>query len=186
MPSLACAACRHQIDSAARICPYCGSDPKSGQKIVDANALLQEMFEPRRLTATESVLEYARHRQGIVIAISAAVLFLILAALHAFVTRRNESMASSAPAVPLSEITDISNLPEENKAQAMPDLTFTYSGNPQALRTFIVEQGAVTPPEVLQQQAHQPQPATAPAAAPGVNARPAPVPPAVASGTPPR
>ncbi len=176
-----CAACRHQIDPAAKICPYCGSDPSSGQKIVDANALLQEMFQPRRLTASETVLEYARHRQGIVIAISGVILFLILTALHQFVTRRNEAMAASAPAVPLSEITDISNQPDETKAQKMPDLNFQYSGNPQTLRTFIVEQGAVTPPEVLQAQ----QPPGSTATQPQVTGQRGPTPPAVASSTPP-
>ncbi len=182
MARIECAACRHQIDSAAKICPYCGSDPSSGQKIVDANALLQEMFQPRRLSASESVLEYARHRQGIVIAISGVILFLILAALHQVVTRRNEAIAASAPAVPLTEITDVSNQTDETKAKKMPDLNFQYSGNPQALRTFIVEQGAVAPPEL--QQPQQPQP-SAPQG-PQVSGQRGPAPPAVASSTPPR
>ncbi len=147
MARVSCLACHHEIDSAARVCPYCGSDPSSGQKIVDTNALLQEMFQPKQLSASETVLEYARHRQGIVIAVSGIVLFLVLAALHQFVTRRNEAIASTAPAVPLTEITDISNLPDETKPAPMPQINFQYSGNAQAMRTFIVEQGAVAPPQ---------------------------------------
>ncbi|HEY3056638.1 MAG TPA: zinc ribbon domain-containing protein [Thermoanaerobaculia bacterium] len=154
MSRVACLACRHEIDSAAKICPYCGSDPTTGQKVVDTNALLQEIFRPRHVSASESVLEYARHRQGVVIAISGVLLFLILAALHQYVTMRNERLVSATSAVPLTEIADLSNQPEETKPLPMPELNFQYAGNPQAMRTFIVEPGAVAPP--------QPQPAAPP------------------------
>lgn len=155
MTGIACVVCQHQVDSAAKICPYCGSNPQSGEKIVDSNALLQQMFQPRRISASESVLEYARRRQGIVVAVSVIVIFLILAALHQFVTLRNESDVSGAPAVPLTEVADLSNEPDETKPLPMPKLDFQYDGQPQAMRTFIVEQGAVPPPEVVaaQQQA---------------------------------
>ena len=102
MSKVACAACRHEIDAAAKICPYCGSDPSTGQKVVDTSALLQDMFHPRRLTATENALEYARHNQGVVMTVAGIVLFLILAALHQFVTARNQNSVSAAPAVPLT------------------------------------------------------------------------------------
>jgi hypothetical protein len=155
MSRVTCLACRHEIDSAAKICPYCGSDPTTGQKIVDTNALLQEMFRPRHISASESVLEYARHRQGVVIAISAVLLFLILAALHQYVTMRNERFVSATSAVPLTEIADLSSQPEETKPLPMPELDFQYAGNPQAMRTFIVEPGAVAPAPVVGPQ--QPQ-----------------------------
>ena len=123
---------------------------------------MQEVFKPRTITTSESVLEYARQRQGIVIAVTIAVLFLLLTGLHQFVTARNESSVSGAPAVPLTEITDLSNRPDETKPVPMPDLDFQYDGKPEAMRTFIVEPGAVTPPEVqaaqaAAQQAAQPQ-----------------------------
>jgi hypothetical protein len=140
-----CVACRHKIDAAAKLCPYCGADPATGQK-VDTQAVLQEMFRPRELTTSESVLEYARQRQGVVIAVSIAVVFLVLAALHQFVTARNESAVSTAPAVPLTEVADLSNQPVENAAAPMPDLKFQYDGQPKTMRTFIVEPGAVAPP----------------------------------------
>lgn len=149
MNKVACAACRHEIDSAAKVCPYCGSDPATGQKVVDASALLQEMFTPRRMSASESVLEYARHRQGIVIGVSAVVLFLVLAALHQFVTARNQNAVSASAAVPLTEVTDLSNQPADPKPENMPELQFQYDGHPQSMRNFIVESGAVKPPEVI-------------------------------------
>lgn len=140
-----CAHCRHNIDAAAKLCPYCGADPATGQKL-DTQAVLEEIFRPRQLTTSESVLEYARQRQGVVIAVTAAVIFVILAALHQFVTSRNESAVSPAPAVPLTEVTDLSNQQPENAPVTMPELKFRYSGRPQAMRTFIVEAGAVPPP----------------------------------------
>lgn len=164
MNKTSCAACHHEIDASARVCPYCGSDPSTGQKVVDTSAMLQEMFKPHRLSASENIIEYARNRQGIVVALSAIVLFLVLAALHQFVTMRNERAVSAAPAVALTEITDVSTPPQETKPEPMPKLDFQYQGRPQAMRTFIVESGAVTPPEVVagqQAAAAKQQPATA-------------------------
>lgn len=147
-----CVACKHTIDEAAKICPYCGSDPKTGQKIVDTAAIMQEEFTPRRVSTSESLLEYARQRQGVVVAVSVIVAFIILAALHQYVTMRNQNAVSAAPAVPLTEVTDLSNQPDETKPQTMPELTFQYDGHPQTMRNYIVEAGAVVPPEVVAAQ----------------------------------
>jgi hypothetical protein len=177
MSKVTCAACRREIDSAAKICPYCGSDPASGQKVADSSALLQEMFTPRQMSASESVLEYARHRQGIVIAVSAAVLFLVLVALHHFVTVRNQGAVSASAAVPLTEVTDLSNQPQEAKPENMPELNFQYDGHPQAMRNSIVESGAVKPPEVMAAEQAAAQAAAAkqqPAAPPAAPQAPAP------------
>jgi hypothetical protein len=176
MNKIACAACHHQIDASAKICPYCGSDPSTGQKVVDTTAMLQEMFRPRHLSASENILEYARHRQGVVIAVSAVVLFLVLAALHQFVTMRNNREVSAAPAVPLTEITDVSAQPDETKPQTMPELQFQYEGRPQAMRSFIVESGAVTPPEVVAEQQAAAQAAAAKQQAAAAAKQPAPAP----------
>ena len=156
-----CAACRHEIDASARICPYCGADPRSGEKAVDTHAMLHEVFQPRRVSASESVLEYARHRQGVVIAIGLAVLFLLLLGVHQFVTQRNQTDVTSEAAVPLSELTDLSTPPEEGRPQQMPDVPLQFNGDPRVMRTFIVEPGAVPPPEVVaarQQQQQQAKP----------------------------
>ena len=165
MNNVACAACRHEIDPAAKVCPYCGSDPATGQKVVDTSALLEEMFTPRRISASESVLEYARHRQGIVIGVSAVVLFLVLAALHQFVTVRNQNAVSAAAAVPLTEVADLTNQPADPKPENMPELQFQYDGHPQSMRNFIVESGAVKPPEIVAEEQAAAQAAAAAAAA---------------------
>ena len=174
MSNAVCAACKHPIDAAARVCPYCGANPETGEKTIDTQAVLQEVFKPRHVTTGESVLEFARQRQGIVIAIGVIVAFLIFTFLHQFVTARN-ARASNSPAVALTDIADLSNQPEENKQMPVPDLPFQTDGHPQTMQTFIVEQGAVTPPEVIaaqqaaaqpQQQQQQPQQKTAPPPAP--------------------
>ena len=146
MSSAVCAACRHSIDAAARICPYCGANPATGEKI-DTTAIVQEVFKPKHMTTSESVLEYARHRQGIVIVIGVALAFLILAGLHQYATIRNNTEVANGPAVPLSDVADLSDQPTENQQIAMPDLSFQYDGHPQTMRTYIVEPGAVAPPQ---------------------------------------
>lgn len=151
MSNAVCAACKHPIDAAAKVCPYCGANPTTGEKAVDTHAVLQEIFKPREVTTSESVLEYARQRQGIVVALGVIVAFLILAGLHQLVTSRNAT-ATNEPAVALTEVADLSNQPDETKASPMPELQFQTDGRPQVMQTFIVEQGAVTPPEVIAAQ----------------------------------
>jgi hypothetical protein len=173
MSEVTCVACKHQIDGAAKICPYCGADPVSGHK-VDTKAILQEVFQPRRLSTSESIFEYARHRQGLVIGATIIVAFLILAALHQLVTVRNNSAVSADPAVPLTEVADLAQ-PEERPVP-MPELKFHYDGQPKKMRTFIVEPGAVIPPEVIaaRQAAAQAQTQTGAAPVPAPTAAPPP------------
>lgn len=118
---------------------------------MDTQALLQEVFRPREVSTSASVVEFARQRQGVVVAVTAVIGFLILAALHQFVTSRNDKV-NSADAVPLTEITDLANQPDETKPQPMPNITFAYDGQVKTMRTFIIEPGAVTPPEVIAAQ----------------------------------
>ena len=153
-----CSACGHAIDAMAKVCPYCGGNPSTGER-ADTQAMLQEVFRPRELTRSESVLEYARQRQTAVVAISIIAGFLLLAALHQFVTMRNEQTADDSPAVPLTEITDVSRRGQE-EPQPMPDLEFQYDGRPRAMQTWIVEPGAAAPPP------QPPAPAALPSAAP--------------------
>ncbi|HEV2720825.1 MAG TPA: zinc ribbon domain-containing protein [Thermoanaerobaculia bacterium] len=144
---IVCVACSHEIDAAAKLCPYCGADPRSGQKVVDTEAVMQEMFPPKAEPASRSVMEYARQRQGVVAVLGAFLLVLLLAALHGFVTRRNESLVSANAAVPLTDVTDLNNQSDETKPQPMPELKFQYDGRSQTMRTLIVEPGAVAPPQ---------------------------------------
>lgn len=161
-----CASCNRTIDAWARLCPYCGANPQTGERM-DTQAILQEVFKPREVTTSASVLEYARQRQGAVIAIAAFVVFLLMAGLHQFATMRNATAVTDSPAVPLSELTDITNKPDEAAPVPLPELDFEYGGRPAAMRTYIIERGAITPPEVVAAQqaaaaAAAPKPATAP------------------------
>lgn len=160
MSKAVCAACQHKIDESAKLCPYCGANPVTGERI-DTQAILEEVFHPRQISTTESVLEYARQRQGIVIAISIFVGLVILAALHQFVTARNSTATTQSPAVSLSEIADQANQPHE-APQPMPDVKFQMDGRSQTMKTYLVEPGAIAPGQPVPAQ---PAP-TAPAAAP--------------------
>ena len=154
-----CAACNRAIDASAKLCPYCGANPATGERL-DTQALLQEVFRPREMSTSDSVIEYARQRQGVVTAVSIFVGFLILVGIHQFVTKRNANVVNDQPAVPLTEITDVTKKSDELTPVPMPKLDFQYDGTPQRMRTYIVERGAVPPPEVAAAQ----QPAPAPPA----------------------
>ena len=167
-----CTACDRTIDAAAKVCPYCGANTLTGER-VDTQAILQEIFQPRTVSTGESVLEYARQRQGIVIAISAFVGFLLLAAMHQYVTARNNSAVTDAPAVPLSEVTDVTRRADEAAPIPMPKVEFQYDGKPESMRTYIAERGEVTPPEVLAAQQAAQQEAQAKAAASAAAKNPA-------------
>lgn len=146
-----CAACSRTIDAVAKLCPYCGANPSTGERL-DTQALLQEVFRPRETTATDNVMEYARQRQGVVVAISLAVGFLIIVGIHQFVTARNANVATDLPAVPLTELTDVTKKADATAPVPMPKLDFQYTGTPKRMRTYVVERGAVTPPEAMPQQ----------------------------------
>jgi hypothetical protein len=146
-----CAACNRTIDAAAKLCPFCGANPSTGERL-DTQAILQEVFRPREMTATDNVMEYARQRQGVVIAISCFVGFLVIVGIHQFVTARNANVASDLPAVPLTELTDVTKKGDDTTPVPMPKLDFQYNGTPKRMRTYIVETGAVTPPEAMPQQ----------------------------------
>jgi hypothetical protein len=179
-----CAACARSIDAAAKLCPYCGADPATGER-VDTQAILQEVFHTKTLTTGETVIEYARQRQGIVLAVSLIIGFLILAGIHQFVTMRNANAVTASPPVPLTEITDVAKLRDEAAPVPMPELDFPFEGRPQTMRTFIMERGAVAPAPALPAQpaagappAGAPPPATgtAPVARPAAPQVPAPAP----------
>ena len=99
------------------------------------------------------------------------VAILILAGLHEYVTRRNARDVSAAAAIPLTEVTDLNNQSDENKPLPLPNLEFQFDGHPQTMRTFVVEPGAITPPEVVAAQQAAAQTATA-QPAPPVAAKP--------------
>ena len=161
MGNAACVACRHQIDAAAKICPYCGADPSTGQK-VDTQPLLQEVFQPRHLSKTEGVLQFARQRQGIVVVSAAFAALVLLGALHQFAVRRNQTQVSEAAGVPLTEVADLTSQANETRPLPMPEVQFQFDGRPQTMRTFIIEPGAAAPPQPAAPAQPTPQPAPAP------------------------
>ena len=148
---LICVACHREIDASAKLCPYCGADPRTGERL-DTDALLQQEFESRHLTPSQNVLEYAHQRQGVVVAFAIGAAVLVLTGLHQYATHRNETAVSSSNAVPLAEVTDITPQQDTQPPPPMPELQFRYDGRPQTMRTFVVEPGAVTPPEVVAAQ----------------------------------
>ena len=54
-----------------------------------------------------------------------------MAGIHQFVTMRNANAVSDPPAVPLTEITDVTKKREEMTPVPMPELDFQYDGTPQ-------------------------------------------------------
>lgn len=185
MNTFDCAACQRTIDENAKLCPFCGSDPRTGEK-VDTTPILQETFPPRRdLPVHERLLDFFRQRQSIILTAVILSLFLALFGLHRFVTARAESAASDVPAITLAEIADISSRTDKQQPLPLPELEFSYGGSPKAMRTFMVEPGAVAPqapvvantPPVVQQQPGTPAGATPPQPAGPVRVPPAGSPP---------
>jgi len=156
MSKVECAACRHRIDAAAKLCPYCGADPRTGERF-DTQALLEEVFHSRPVTTSESLLEYARQRQGLVITLAIVSAMLLLAGINSFLNHRNATETSDAAAVPLTDVVDTTSTQEQQPAP-MPSLQFQFDGRPQAMRTFIVEPGAVPPQPPQQPSPPQQQP----------------------------
>jgi hypothetical protein len=145
MPRIQCVNCHHEIDAAARLCPYCDADPKTGAKL-DTGSLMDEVFTRKQdLAVHESALEFFRARQGIVVASVVALLLLSLWGAHRFVTERNRTAVSNAAAVPLTEVADLSSQADQARQLPLPEMQFQYEGRPQTLRTFVTEPGAVAP-----------------------------------------
>jgi hypothetical protein len=161
-----CVACKHSIDDQARLCPYCGADPTTGEK-VDTQTMLEQVFHTKKLSTADTVLDYARRRQGIVVAMVAVLIFLLLAALHQFINARNSNV-SSGPAISLSEIADVANQKDDAQPAPMPELKYQFDGRGQTMQTFIAEPGAVAPAPPQPAQPAQPAPQPPP-----VQARPA-------------
>jgi hypothetical protein len=160
-----CIACKHSIDDQAKICPYCGADPATGEK-TDTQAIVEQVFHTKKLSATGTVLDYARRRQGIVIGMAAVLAFLILAAIHSFINSRNSTVATG-PAISLSEIADVANQKNDTQPAPMPQLNYQFQGRGQVMQTFIAEPGAIAP-------APPPQPVAAPTQQPAAPPQPQP------------
>lgn len=145
-----CAACRRSIDALAKLCPYCGADPFTGEKF-DPKPVIESHFPPRaELTKSESILEFFRKRQPLVVFAVIVTLFLFGTALHMFITQRNATRVNDVPAIPLSEIADISARREQTPTVPMPALEFQHDGSARRMKTYLVEPGATPPPPEVQ------------------------------------
>ncbi len=141
-----CVSCGHSIDASAKLCPYCGADPKTGEK-QDPTPLVQSHFPPREsMPAHESFLEFIRARQSIVVALVIVGVLLIAVAMHQMIIRRNLNVVSDVPAIPLTEVADLSNQPAATEELPMPELEFETDGVVRNVRTLLLEPGAVPPP----------------------------------------
>jgi hypothetical protein len=160
-----CVACRHLIDAAARLCPYCGADPESGRRF-DSAPLLQSHFPMKDPAPTARVAEFLRERQGLVIGAIIVGIFLLLGAAHQMITRRNQALESSAPAIPLTDLADLNQAGQDQKELPIPAIEFSWTGRAENMEVLLVEPGAVAPPQPPQEATTAvPPPAQAPAAA---------------------
>ena len=143
---MTCVSCSRVIDATSKLCPYCGANPVTGEKF-DTTPLLESHF-PRKqdLPAHESMLEFFRHRQWMVITAVVAVLFSVAFFGHRMIRQRNEATAAEVPAVPLTEIADLSGQSNGSERAPIPPLDFQLEGNSKNARILLVEPGAVAPP----------------------------------------
>jgi hypothetical protein len=142
-----CAACGRSIDPNARTCPYCGSDPQTGDRF-DPMPIVRAHFPPRGdLPWRERVLDYLRTRQSLVVTVVIVTIFVLVGVLHQLVTASNQTVESAVPAVPLTEITDLSGRGSASEELPLPELDFFYEGDARRIRTLLVEPGAIAPPE---------------------------------------
>lgn len=170
---IVCASCSRQIDAMSKLCPYCGADPVTAEKF-DTTPLLESHF-PRKqdLPAHESLLEFFRHRQWLVVSGVVALLFTVAFFAHQIIRDRNDATATEVPAVPLTDVADLSGRDANGEREPIPNLEFQMEGNAQSARVLLVEPGAVAPP---------PDPATTTT----TSAAGQPAPPAARRGSPPR
>lgn len=166
-----CAACGHDIDRTAKLCPFCGGNPVTGEKF-DARPVLERHFSRKeKLTPTEGAVQFVRDRQTIVVTGVIAFMLVAVFGIHRFMQARNANAVTDVPAVPLTEVTDLSNQSGSERDAPLPDLDFEYEGNPKTMRTLLMEPGAVAPPPPP--AAPGAQAAAAAPASPQPSARPA-------------
>jgi hypothetical protein len=164
MKKIACAHCGHEIDAAARLCPFCGADPESGRK-ADTSRIVETHF-PRRDEKRGRARDFFRTRQSLLLSVLILVIAVVAIGLHQMVTSRALRSSTDAPAVPLTELTDISKRSQQEMAPSMPELEFSAEGDPRRVRTLLLEPGAVAPTP-------EPTPTPPPQPGQGATAQPA-------------
>jgi hypothetical protein len=176
MDKKTCRSCQRSIDANAKVCPYCDAEPDSGQRS-DSREAVETLFPPKREASfVERIVNTLRARQGIIVVAIVLGAFALLFAAHQFITARNEGLTAQIPAVPLTEVTDLSRqTPEEIP---LPELEYFIEGSARTMRTYLVEPGAVRPhpeedplTEIVSRPA-QPQRPAQPRQQPGIQISP--------------
>ncbi|MDX1584323.1 MAG: zinc ribbon domain-containing protein [Thermoanaerobaculia bacterium] len=150
---ITCNACGHQVDENARTCPYCGADPRSGER--EPKPPIDEILPGRqRPSFREKVTTFVRSRTGVVLAISIGIGVALLIAVSSWLDERHDRAATNARPIPLTEVTDLAaDAAEQEPAPEMPDLDFEYGGDPDAMESFIIEEGAIPPEDAGENEA---------------------------------
>lgn len=172
----ACVACGHEIDAAARLCPYCGADPETGKRF-DPKPILERHFPARDLSRSTRAREFFRERQALVVTGIIIGVFLLIGAAHQFASRRAASADPNVPPVPLAELASL-NDEAEREELPIPELEFSWTGRPESMKVMLIEPGAVPPPPEEQAKVLAPPRRPAPQPAPAEASTPRPTPPA--------
>ncbi|MGH9457810.1 MAG: hypothetical protein ACRD2J_09260, partial [Thermoanaerobaculia bacterium] len=167
-----CVACHREIDGAARICPYCGSDPETGRRF-DPKPILEKNFPTREVTARGRITEFFRERQALVVTAVIVGVYLLIGGAHQMASRRAANADPGVPPVPLTELADLNDA-ATREPLPLPELDFRWTGRAETMNVMLIEPGAVPPPPeevaaATRAPRPQPPPATTPPAAPGVS-----------------
>ncbi|MGA7615456.1 MAG: hypothetical protein WBX15_09765 [Thermoanaerobaculia bacterium] len=138
-----CAACGRSIDADAKICPFCGADAHTGEKI-DTAAILREHFSTRKAPPRERFVDFFRHRQTVVMALVVLGIIGSLIVVHQIISRQQQDVRD-IPAIPLSQLVETHEATPKTQPPPLPDVEFQYHGDEKDARTLITEPGAVAP-----------------------------------------
>ena len=142
-----CRACGHSVDKQARICPYCAANPHTGEA-ERSRPPIEQLIQPKeQLSFFERASTTIRSRSGSFLAAS-IILGVTLLIIASTVVNERQRAVADVPPVPLTEVTDLSSTRERDTEELeLPELDFQYDGNPASMETFILEEGAVAPPQ---------------------------------------
>jgi cytoskeletal protein RodZ len=138
-----CEACAHMVDPNARACPYCGADPRTGEKLRPAVPVDDLLSRKKEESALRRAMHAFRSNENLLLPLSVGVGVLLLIALSTWVTRQ-QSAATDVPSIPLSEITSVQRTDQEAPTE-LPEIPFQFDGNPSSMESLLLEEGAISP-----------------------------------------
>lgn len=143
-----CRSCGRLVDPHARICLYCGADPRTGETD-QTHPPLEKLITPKPdETFVERIKNSLRARGGFVMLISIVVGIVLLIVISTWVNQQQTETATDVPPVPLTEVSDLraATEDEESVEVEIPELGFEFDGEASNMETFILEEGEVQPP----------------------------------------